>query len=169
MQLVSRARLRSDLEKVRVFNCLDGVCLIAKPDHRLMATRPPRTPTPTSPSNVRSSAAAVGAPFLSSLYIYNPSLGTTDAAVHEQLIWTFPAKPPPSTKNADDAAAGEAAELDRQLRAIGLAQGIVQFARAFSPDAPLREVRTQKGFAVPLEVERGWWMLAVPPPPWDKS
>lgn len=59
-------------------------------------------------------------------------------------------------------AAVQAQDLDRQLRAIGLAQGIVQFARAFSPDAPLKEVRTQGGFAVPLEVETGWWMLAVP-------
>jgi hypothetical protein len=55
--------------------------------------------------------------------------------------------------------------LDRQLRAIGLAQGIVQFARAFSPEAPLKEIRTQKGFTVPLEVEKGWWMLAVLSPP----
>ena len=52
--------------------------------------------------------------------------------------------------------------LHRQLRAIGLAQGIVEFARAFSPDAPLQEVRTRKGFTVPLEVEKNWWMLAVP-------
>lgn len=52
-------------------------------------------------------------------------------------------------------------DLDKQLRAVGLAQGIVEFARAFSPDSPVQEVRTQKGFTVPLEVEKGWWMLAV--------
>jgi len=52
-------------------------------------------------------------------------------------------------------------DTDRQLRAIGLAQGIVQFARAFSPDEALVEVKTQKGFSVPVEVEKNWWMLAV--------
>ena len=107
---------------------------------------------------------ATNAPFLSSLYIYNPSLGQTDATVHEQLVFTYSAKGSVDAKtSAADAAAIDAQELDRQLRAIGLAQGIVQFARAFSPVAPLKEVRMQRGFTVPLEMETGWWMLAVAP------
>lgn len=121
-----------------------------------MAARPtpPRTPTP-----VRSSTnVAATAPFLSSLYIYNPSLGQTDATVHEQLVFSHPTHPVVDAHANDTEAA---AELDRQLRAIGLAQGIVQFARTFSPEAPVVTVRTQKGFTVPLEVEKGWWMLAV--------
>jgi|SRR5271170_1089699 len=105
--------------------------------------------------------------FLSSFYIYNPSLGKTDNTVADQLIFHYSApptthktaspKPPP--EDSSTAAAGQ--DLDKQLRAIGLAQGIVEFARAFSPDSPVQEVRTQKGFTVPLEVEKGWWMLAV--------
>ena len=107
-----------------------------------MATKPPKTSTTPSTSA-----------FLSSLYIYNPSLGKTDSTVHEQLIFHY--APQTSDQNAETNA------LDKQLRAIGLAQGIVEFARAFSPNAPVQEVRTQKGFAVPVEVERGWWILAV--------
>lgn len=103
----------------------------------------PAKPAPTIPS----------APVLSSLYIYNPTLGQTDSTVHEQLIFHFPPVENPSAQ-----------DVDRQLRAIGLAQGIIQFARAFSPEESLREVRTQKGFSVPVEVERNWWMLAVIPP-----
>ena len=119
-----------------------------------MATRSTRTTTTTGPSSA----------FLSSFYIYNPSLGQTDNTVHEQLIFHY--TPPLPTTNAspkpapvDSTTASQ--ELDKQLRAIGLAQGIVQFARAFSPEAPVQEVRTHKGFTVPLEVEKGWWMLAV--------
>jgi First Longin domain of INTU, CCZ1 and HPS4 len=121
---------------------------------------PPQTPTPVRSSAPKRSAMAASAPFLSSLYIYNPSLGQTDATVHEQLIFTHPTKPP-FEGPSKDAEALEAAELNRQLRAIGLVQGIVQFARVFSPEVPVKEVRTQKGFTVPLEVEKGWWMLAV--------
>src|ERR1700737_731790 len=101
-------------------------------------------------------------PFLSSFYIYNPSLGQSDASAYEQLIFHFSAPAPnvvapPSPTSSSP----QSRELDKQLRAIGLAQGIIQFARAFSPNDPVREVRTQKGFTVPLEVEKGWWMLAV--------
>jgi First Longin domain of INTU, CCZ1 and HPS4 len=85
-------------------------------------------------------------------------LGQTDVTVHEQLVFSHPTNPVVDGQSKDTAAV---AELDRRLRAIGLAQGIVQFARAFSPEAPVMEVRTQKGFTVPLEVEKGWWMLAV--------
>jgi First Longin domain of INTU, CCZ1 and HPS4 len=109
----------------------------------------PSTKTTTTPSS---------SPFLSSFYIYNPSLGQSDASVHEQLVFHYS----PETINSNTPSpTASSRQLDNQLRAIGLAQGIIQFALAFSPDEPVREVRTQKGFTVPLEVENGWWMLAV--------
>jgi len=118
----------------------------------MATTKSARTTTTTGPSSA----------FLSSLYIYNPSLGQTDNTVHEQLIFHYTPTPitnaSPKPAPVDSTTASQ--ELDKQLRAIGLAQGIVQFARAFSPEAPVQEVRTQKGFTVPLEVEKGWWMLA---------
>lgn len=116
-----------------------------------MATKSARTTTTTGPLSA----------FLSSLYIYNPSLGQTDNTVHEQLIFHYTPPLPPTNAPAAVNPATASQELDKRLRAIGLAQGIVQFARAFSPEAPVQEVRTHKGFTVPLEVERGWWMLAV--------
>jgi hypothetical protein len=106
------------------------------------------TPSPKTTSNST-------VPILSSFYIYNPSLGQTDASVHEQLIFHYSSE----TTNIPSPTAPR--NLDKQLRAVGLAQGIIQFARAFSPDNPVCEVRTQKGFSVPVEVEKGWWMLAV--------
>src|SRR5271170_6635277 len=122
-----------------------------------MAAKPPKPAATTSPQA-----------FLSSFYIYNPSLGKTESSVADQLIFHYSApptthktsSPKPSPADSSTPAAG-GQDLDKQLRAIGLAQGIVEFARAFSPDSPVREVRTQKGFTVPLEVEKGWWMLAV--------
>ena len=117
--------------------------IITRPS--LMATKSPKTTTSTLD------------PFLSSFYIYNPLLGRTDDTVYEQLIFHYSLQKPNNTKSSNDSTNA----LDKQLRAIGLAQGIVEFARAFSPNAPVQEVRTQKGFAVPVEVEKGWWMLAV--------
>lgn len=107
---------------------------------------------------------STGAPsaFLSSLYIYNPSLGQTDNTVHEQLIFHYSSPPAAANSSPKPSSPVDASqELHQQLRAIGLAQGIVEFARAFSPEAAVQEVRTQKGFTVPVEVEKGWWILAV--------
>lgn len=115
---------------------------------------------PSKPTGATSTQA-----FLSSFYIYNPSLGKTDSTVHDQLIFHYSAPPTdkiPSPKSSTlDSSRTTGQDLDKQLRAVGLAQGIVEFARAFSPDSPVQEVRTQKGFTVPVEVEKGWWMLAV--------
>jgi hypothetical protein len=114
--------------------------------------------TSSSSPSTKTTTTYLSSPFLSSFYIYNPSLGQSDASVHEQLIFHYS---PEATNSDNPSSTPSSRQLDTQLRAIGLAQGIVQFARAFSPDEPLREVRTQKGFSVPLEVEKGWWMLAV--------
>jgi hypothetical protein len=94
-------------------------------------------------------------PFLSSLYIYNPSLSQADDSIDKQLVFHY-SPSIPSTP-----ASSAAKESDKRLRAIGLAQGIVEFARAFSPESLVQVVRTQNGFSVPVEVEKSWWMLAV--------
>jgi First Longin domain of INTU, CCZ1 and HPS4 len=101
--------------------------------------------------------------FLSSFYIYNPSFGQTDVSLHEQLIFHYSSDTAinlPVVQNLVDSKS-ESQKLDRQLRAIGLAQGIVEFARAFSPSASVQEIRTQKGFTLPVEVEKSCWILAV--------
>lgn len=115
-----------------------------------MATNPPKPTVNTAPSS---------SPSLSSLYIYNPVLGKTDETVHEQLVFHY------SLDTKGGPSSGEfpskSPNLHRELRATGLAQGIIEFARAFSPNAPLREIRTHKGFSVALEAEKNWWILAV--------
>src|SRR5271156_1190668 len=118
-----------------------------------MASTPSRGPPST--------AVSPSKPFLESLYIFNPSLGRSDTTAHEQIIYHYFAAHKHRASSPAHGTAESQQDIDRQLRAIGLAQGIVEFARAFSPDSPVQEVRTQKGFTVPVEVEKGWWILAV--------
>ncbi|KAI7622590.1 hypothetical protein KC343_g7600, partial [Hortaea werneckii] len=51
-------------------------------------------------------------------------------------------------------------ERNESLRQIGLAQGMVGFARTFSDDAPVDSVETEKSRIVLKELEQGWWILA---------
>ena len=115
------------------------------------------TPSKRPPSN----APSPSKPFLESLYIFNPSIGQTDTTAHEQIIYHYFAANKHRAGSPPHDKVESQHDIDRQLRAVGLAQGIVEFARAFSPDSPVQEVRTQKGFTVPVEVEKGWWILAV--------
>ena len=69
---------------------------------------------------------------LSFLSIYNPSLGTSDDTIHEQIVFFYPK--PGSTRSKHDvrnpAAERELREQENEkLRQVGLAQGMVSFAR----------------------------------------
>jgi hypothetical protein len=73
---------------------------------------------------------------LSFLAIYNPSLGPTDETFADQLVYYYSRAAHEARiaakKNArSDAAGGDALreEENEQLRQIGLAQGMVDFAR----------------------------------------
>jgi hypothetical protein len=69
---------------------------------------------------------------LSFLTLYNPSLGRTDETLHNQVLYYYSSK---STrrklrKSSDgDAGAQEHEERNERLRQIGLAQGMVEFAK----------------------------------------
>lgn len=52
-------------------------------------------------------------------------------------------------------------EENEKLRQIGLAQGMVNFAKSFSDGQPVDLVETEKSRIVMSELERGWWILAV--------
>lgn len=69
---------------------------------------------------------------LSFLAIYNPSLSTSDETAQEQILF-YHTKEKRQPKNPKHGAGEEAEqstdEVNEQLRQIGLAQGIVQFAR----------------------------------------
>ncbi|OQO05232.1 hypothetical protein B0A48_08999 [Cryoendolithus antarcticus] len=51
-------------------------------------------------------------------------------------------------------------EENERLRQIGLAQGMVHFARTFSNGEPVDSVETEKSRIVLKELEEGWWVLA---------
>lgn len=82
--------------------------------------------------------AAVIPAQLSYLAIYNPSLGPTDETVQDQIVYYYNRKTRLKRrrhKNIDDHDAREAADVaaaearNEKLRQVGLAQGMVQFAR----------------------------------------
>ncbi|KAF2490703.1 hypothetical protein BU16DRAFT_132114 [Lophium mytilinum] len=102
---------------------------------------------------------------LAFLGIYNPSLGTTDDTFRDQVVFYY-------SKAAKGRAKGNGkqaeADHDRQLREdeneklrqIGLAQGMVDFARSFSNGEAVDHVETEKARIVMHELESGWWILA---------
>ena len=98
------------------------------------------------------------------LAIYNPSLGTTDETVANQIVYySTPRLRERSTSRSaqrpDDDAARE--ENNEQLRQIGLAQGMVEFGRSFSDGRAVDTVETEKSRIILHELEAGWWILAV--------
>lgn len=73
---------------------------------------------------------------LSFLAIYNPSLGPTDETFQDQLVFYYSraaneARAAAKKSARDDAAGGDALrqEENEKLRQIGLAQGMVDFAK----------------------------------------
>lgn len=101
---------------------------------------------------------------LSFIAIYNPSLGPTDETFQDQVVFWYS-----RTAKERRRSGKQGADADRQLqddeneklRQVGLAQGMVDFARGFSNGQPVDSVETEKSRIVMYELERGWWILAV--------
>lgn len=114
--------------------------------------------------NTHSSRAVVPAQ-LDFLAIYNPSLGTTDETLDQQIVYYSDASARDEAGNSRRRAAGTAElskdEKNEQLRQIGLAQGMVEFGRTFSDGKAVDSVETEKSRIVLHELEPGWWILAV--------
>ncbi len=69
---------------------------------------------------------------LSFLAIYNPSLGTSDETLHDQVVfYSSKASRARSRRksNAEGSDEGHHEEENEKLRQIGLAQGMVEFAK----------------------------------------
>jgi hypothetical protein len=69
---------------------------------------------------------------LAFLAIYNPSLGRTDKTLHDQVVYYYSApvgKAPKQGQSAAEAERAEREERNERLRQIGLAQGMVEFAK----------------------------------------
>ncbi len=102
---------------------------------------------------------------LSFLAIYNPSLGTTDDTIDDQIVYYASAntqgqkrRARPKGRSTEDVSQSERNE---RLRQIGLAQGMVAFSRSFSGDCPVDAIETEKSRVILHELEPRWWILAV--------
>lgn len=69
---------------------------------------------------------------LAFLTLYNPSLSSSDDTIHEQILYYYSSDA--SKARTAERSVGEHEERNEQLRQIGLAQGMVQFARYGSGD-----------------------------------
>lgn len=123
------------------------------------------------------------------LAIYNPSLGTSDETMDDQIVYyasgppsssghganagqrrlyqplpsSSPTPPSPfsSSPSSFPAAHPDQDERNERLRQIGLAQGMVAFGKSFSGDQPVDTIETDKTRVVLHELEPGWWLLVV--------
>ncbi|KAF7156877.1 hypothetical protein CNMCM5623_000722 [Aspergillus felis] len=100
---------------------------------------------------------------LSFLAIYNPLLGPTDESIGDQVVF-YTSRTERSRRNERSAADNDDAKFtegqNERLRQIGLAQGMVSFARNFSEGKPVDYVETEKSTVILHELEENWWILA---------
>jgi len=99
------------------------------------------------------------------LAIFNPSLGTTDATIDDQIVY-YTSVTALSQKRRHRSGGRPTEnisqeERNKRLRQIGLAQGMVEFSKSFSGDCPVDTIETEKSRVVLHELEPGWWILAV--------
>ncbi|KAI9729810.1 MAG: hypothetical protein M1834_006558 [Cirrosporium novae-zelandiae] len=105
---------------------------------------------------------------LSYLAIYNPSLGPTDETLADQIVFYSSEftrarrkRKPDENQDVDaDATKKNHEEENKKLRRIGLAQGMVDFAKNFSDGSPVDSIETDNARIVLHELEPGWWILA---------
>ncbi|KAL5365532.1 hypothetical protein BJX96DRAFT_14122 [Aspergillus floccosus] len=100
---------------------------------------------------------------LAFLTIYNPLLGPTDETIQDQVV--FYTSRIDQLKRRESSTAGDEAKdsnhvWNERLRQIGLAQGILSFARNFSEGKSVDYVETDKSHIILHELEENWWILA---------
>lgn len=119
------------------------------------------------------SAATIVPAQLGFLAIYNPTLGTTDETLDDQIVYyasvntqSQKRKKKKSKRHRSQGKPTENISQDERnerLRQIGLAQGMVEFSRGFSGGNAIDTIETEKSRVVLHELEPGWWILAVSP------
>ncbi|KAL8937503.1 MAG: hypothetical protein Q9216_004383 [Gyalolechia sp. 2 TL-2023] len=99
---------------------------------------------------------------LAFLTIYNPSLSRSDNTVEEQTLYNYSKLERPKTraKAGHDQDASERELKNEKLRQVGLAQGMVEFAKTFSNSQPVDSIETEKSRIILCELEPAWWLLA---------
>ncbi|KAK3953978.1 hypothetical protein QBC32DRAFT_104060 [Pseudoneurospora amorphoporcata] len=135
--------------------------------------------TSTGPSGPKNSIVPAQLGFLA---IYNPSLGTTDETLEDQIIYyasvttlkdqqrkrhrsdrSSHRRHAPTNSVSGGVSGVEAVsqeEKNERLRQIGLAQGMVEFGKSFSGGKAVNTIDTEKSRVVLHELEPGWWILA---------
>lgn len=88
---------------------------------------------------------ALSPPSLASFYIYNATFSKTEEDGDEMVMYYYPTD----------------LDLGRKVRNIGLAQGLVNFTRTFSPDKLCESVRTMKRTQAFFEPEPEYWIILV--------
>ncbi|RAL09492.1 uncharacterized protein BO97DRAFT_374549 [Aspergillus homomorphus CBS 101889] len=108
-------------------------------------------------------SASVTPAQLSFLTIYNPRLGPTDETIQNQIVF-YTSRAEHSRQRdgqlSETGAKESSDEWNDRLRQIGLAQGIVGFARNFSEGRAVDYVDTEKSQIILHELEQDWWILA---------
>lgn len=96
------------------------------------------------------------------LAIYNPSLGTTDETLADQIVYYSSQESRRAKRKQKGLDAEATKEVENEkLRHIGLAQGMVEFAKTFSEGRAMDNIETEKSRIILHEIEAGWWILAV--------
>ena len=114
-----------------------------------------------------STKSSVTAAQLGFLAIFNPSLGTTDETIDDQIVYYSSLTTQQQisrrrrTRNGRPTENVSQEERHERLRQIGLAQGMVSFSQGFADGAPVDTIDTEKARVVVKELEPGWWILAV--------
>ncbi|KAI1333706.1 hypothetical protein F5Y15DRAFT_326957 [Xylariaceae sp. FL0016] len=120
-------------------------------------------------------SAAVVPAQLGFLAIFNPSLGTTDETIDDQIVYYASVNTQSQKRRhrsrgrPTDNVSQE--ERNERLRQIGLAQGMVDFSRGFANGESVDTIETEKSRVILRELEPGWWILAsidltkIPLPP----
>ncbi|KAK5104060.1 hypothetical protein LTS08_001944 [Lithohypha guttulata] len=98
------------------------------------------------------------------LAIYNPTLGSSDESLKDQIVFFHSNQNRGKRGQAEDVKQKQASiqsedEENEKLRQVGLAQGMVNFAKNFS-DSNVDTIETEKSRIVLHELERDWWVLA---------
>lgn len=90
--------------------------------------------------------------------IYNPSLGDEDSPGDQIIYYRSPSDRQPKKKRTESTTREQ---KNKQLRRIGLAQGMIDFGKTFSNGEPVESVETEKSRILVRELEDGWWILVV--------
>lgn len=101
------------------------------------------------------------------LAIYNPSFGSTEDSFENQSVYYYSSssseqnRSQSSSKNQLQDSDTLRQQKDEQFRQIGLAQGMVEFAKNFSQGKCVDTIDTEKSRIVLHELEPDWWILVV--------